>query len=342
MSLLEALKLPVPVRAAAPPVVAATPVVTPLPAKDMLPEDIAAAIMDRQIAILVGWQTALQVFDKTMTSSADAEASTDFQKVVVGYFADKLMGALVKHGPGVSELDAVVKALEADYKRAAAAKASATLRDFVVQHAKAIGQLHQTTLKERQGFISAVRARVDAAAAAKAKRPVVKAKKGEVFKPHPDDIAIGVMRIVLQDTLDSVDRRLSMSDEATLFRVLSEQWIKHATVYAGMGLRVQGVVVIRLNPDYTILDSHIQGTGGQKIAEQLVKDSDDGTVDVFGLKAKRRVLLMAKNGWPKVILNLDENNGDLSTGAMAEGDTTSLRTYLLKKGLPRTSKLTGD
>ena len=350
MGLLDALKLPLPKTAAAATGAAtatakARPAeaVAPMPATGMKAEDIAAAIMDRQIAILVGWQTALDVFDKTMSSSADAEAKPQFQAVVVKYFADKLMGAMIKHAPGASELDAVVKALEGDYKRASAAKASATLRDFVVQHAKAIGQLHQTTLKERQGFISAVRARREAAETPPAAGPGPKGGgKGGAVKPRQEDVAYRAMRSVLLDTLDGVDKILGASTEEALFRVLSEEWIANATVYAGMGISVKGVVVIRLNPDYSVKNAHIQGSGGQKLAEQLLKDSESGAVDVFGLKAQRRILLLADNGWPSVILTLDENNADLSTGSYAEGDTSSLRKYVMSKGLPPTTKLTGD
>jgi hypothetical protein len=108
-----------------------------------------------------------------------------------------------------------------------------------------------------------------------------------------------------------------------------------------MGNRFQAVVVIRLNPNYTILDAHIQGAGGQKLAEQLLKDSPGG-VDVFRLQAPRRILLMADNGWPSAILSLDANNRDTSTGSIAEGDTGSLKKYVMSKGLPLTTKLAGD
>lgn len=360
MGLLAALKLPPPAAfaAASPPTATASPMPAPpagvapavvdtgaaMPVSDMKVEDIAAAIMDRQAAILVGWESALDVFDKTMSSSADAEATSSFQTVVCTYYVDKLMGALVKQAPGLAELHAVVEALDGDSQRAAAANVSATLRDFVVDHAKAIGRLQQTILRERQGFISAVQARresLEAAVAASAK--AAKLAKGKAATaPRTDAIALGVMRSVLRDTFDSVDRVLSGSSGEALFRVLSEAWMRNATVYAGMGLRVEGVVVIRLNPNYTISSAHIQGSGGQKIAEQLLKDSENGKVDVFRLKARRRILLMAPNNWPKVILSLDENNGDLSTGSVAEGDTTSLRTFLLSHRMASTSNLTGD
>ena len=313
----------------------------PMPSVEMKDEDIAAGIMDKQVAILAGWKTALQVFDKTMTSSADAEATPDFQKVVVGYFADKLMGAIVKHAPGASELDALVKALDGEFQRASTAGASATLRDFVVQHAKALGKLEQATWAQRQGFISAVRARREAIEAPVPVVPERTGKKGGVVVSSKEADAYGMMRMALLDTIDQVEKVLSGSSPEALFKVLSEEWIRHATVRGGMSTRFQAVVVIRLNPDYSILDAHIQGSGGQKLAEQLLKDSPGG-VDVFRLVAPRRILLMADNGWPSVILSLDANNRDISTGSYAEGDTGSLRKYVMGKGLPLTTKLAGD
>src|SRR5204862_7433197 len=112
-----------------------------LPPVDRKDEDIAAEIMDKQTAILEGWQTALYNFDTTMTSSADAEASPDFQKVIVGHFADKLMGAIMEHAPGASELDAISKALSGDFQRATAAGALAKSRDILIKTAQGIGKM---------------------------------------------------------------------------------------------------------------------------------------------------------------------------------------------------------
>jgi hypothetical protein len=310
------------------------------PANEMKDEDIAAAIMDRQAAILAGWNTALLVFDKTMTSSADAEATPNFQKVVIGYFSDKIMGAIIKRAPGASELEAVAKALDGEIKRAAAASASATLRDFVVQHAQAIGALQQAVLSQRQGFISAVRAKREAVEAPQSSSGSKKGKWAAKPSTKADD-DYAMMRMALLDTLAKVDSTLKVSTSQALFRVLSEEWVRSVKVSIGMGVKVNAVVVIRLNKDYSILDAHIQGAGGQKLAEQLLKDSPDG-VDVFHLQAPRRILLMADNGWPSVTLSLDANNRDTSTGSFGEGDTDSLRRYVMSKGLPPTKKLTGD
>ena len=311
---------------------------------DMKDEDIAAEIMDKQAAILIGWQTALQVFDKTMTSSADAEATPKFQKVVVEYFAEKLMGEMMKKAPGSAEVIGLLKALDAEYKRAAAAGASAKLRDFVNQHARAIGKMYQKTLDERQPFISAVRAKREGV---EAPRPVKSGGKGGksgkwgLVQPTKEDDEYAMMRMELMDMLDGVQKVRAGATPEALFKVLSEEWVRNATVPIGMGQRTKATVVIRLNPNYSVKDAHIQGSGGQKLAEELLKEFPDG-VDVFGMQAPRRILLMAANGWPSITLSLDENNRDISTGSFGEGDTDSLYKYVMGHKLPPTKNLDGD
>jgi hypothetical protein len=248
---------------------------------------------------------------------------------------------MIEHTPGASELDALVKALGSEVTRAKTAGASAKLRDFVVQHAQAIGKLEQATLSQRQGFISAVRARREAAEAPQPAKSGRKKGKWTTAQPTKQDDDYAMMRMALLDTLQRVDATLKTATSEALLRVLTAEWVRHATVAGGMGTRFPAVVVIRLNKDYSILDAHIQGPGGQKLAEQLLKDSPDG-VDVFHLQAPRRILLMADNGWPSAILSLDANNRDISTGSFAEGDTDSLRRVVMSKGLPPTKKLTGD
>ena len=307
-------------------------------ASGMKDEDIAAAIMDKQAAILVGWETALHVFETTMNSAADAEATPDFQKAIVTYFADKLMGEMIKKTPGGAELAAFAGAIAGEAKRAATAGASAKLRDFIVQYAKTIGSLHQSVLSQRQGFISAVRARREAAEP----QPGGKKKgKWTTSAPTKTDDDYAMMRMELMDTLDQVDARLKGATPEALFRTLSEEWVRHGTVVGGMGVKFQAVVVIRIDPGYQVMDAHIQGAGGQKLAEQMLKDNPDG-VDVWGLKTQRVVKMMEKNGWWSAIVTVDANNADKSTGSIIEGKTGEVYKVLMSKGLPKTKKLTGD
>lgn len=312
------------------------PDVAPVPVTDMYDEDLAAQIMDGHTALLDRWDDALEVFDKTMTSAADAEATPDYQKAVFGHLVDKVMGTAIKHTPGASEIDAVMKVLEGEYKRASAARASGTLRDFYIVQKREIGRLQQFVLAQRQGFISAVRAKREAT-----ERQPRKPGRNGMVEPTALDDAYAMMRMALLETHESVQRVLSVVTDKSIFQVLSENWIRSRTVAGGMGTRFPAVVVIRLKPDFSVQDAHVQGSGGQKLAEQLLKDSPDG-VDVFKLKATRRILLLADNGWPKITLTLDADNKDISSGSYAEGDTESLRRYVMSKGSLKTKNIKGD
>jgi hypothetical protein len=123
----------------------------------------------------------------------------------------------MKHAPGASELDALVKGLDGEYQRATAARESAKLRDFVIQHAKAIGKLHQRILSERQGFISAVRARREAVEAPKPVKSGRKSGKWGPAEPSKEENDLALMRMALMDTLENVDKVLSVSTSEALF-----------------------------------------------------------------------------------------------------------------------------
>jgi hypothetical protein len=310
---------------------------------NMHEEDIAAEIMDHQAAILEGWKTALIVFDKTMTSSADAETSPNFQKAVTSYLADKLMGKMLdkmKEVPFVGEAVAIAKTLAAEVERAKAASASAKLRDFIVGHAEAVGAVAQSLLTQRQPFVSAVRAKREEAEAPAPAHGHGRPKSGMVEATDAQNEA-AMMRMALMDALDSVDEVLQRSTSQALFRELTEEWVRSGTVSGGMGTQFPATVIIRLNPDYSLMDAHIQGSGGQKLAEQLVKDFPEG-VDLMTLKAPREIKLMAENGWPSAILDLDANNRDTSSGAYIAGDSSGLYRHIMSKGLPKAKKMTGD
>jgi hypothetical protein len=322
-----------------------TPTVPLMPANEMPDEEVAAHIVDTQDAILQGWETALQVFDKTMTSDSDKEAKADFQGVVLKHFRDKAVGELLKKVKFATEIKALADAIDGEIQRAAKAQASATLRDFVNQHAKDIGKLRQKLLKQRQGFISAVRKRREAAGVdvlpGGAAKPGNKKPIGRV-EVNPKQLEDWTnTRLVLMDTLEALDTTLADSTPENLVRVLSEAWIRQGTTGKLAGQSIPAVVLIRLNPDLSVKNAHIQAKGGQKLAEQLLKDSPDG-VDVFGLKTRRRILHYGENDWPQATLELDANNRDVTAPADQSPKYTALKKHVLSKGLPPTKKITGD
>lgn len=321
------------------------PIMPLTPPNEMDDEDVAAHIVDKQVAILVGWEKALQVFDKTMTSDSDKEAKPDFQGAVTKYFRDKLVGELVKRAPMAAEVKGLTDAIDGEIQRAAKSQASATLRDFVNQHATAIGNLGQTILKQRQGFISAVKKRRQAAGVDEAPRgPAKPGNKKPVGKVEVSPKALEDwtnMRMALMELLDAIDKSLAEATREKLLRVLSEAWIRQGTTGKIAGQPIPAVVIIKLNPNLSMKEAHIQASGGQKLAEQLLRDSPEG-VDVFGLKAQRRILHYGDNNWPQATLELDANNRDLTAMADRNGKYEALKKYVMSKGLPPTKKITGD
>jgi uncharacterized protein DUF4157 len=314
-----------------------------VPVAEMTDEELARGIMDKQLAILAGWQGALANFDKVLTSASDKEAKPEFAKVVKEFFGEKVMGELLKHSlPPTSEAFALLGKLDAEVKRAKAADESGAVRDFFVEHEKAITALVQSTLSTKEEFVAKVRKTREAMEMAENASSAHRKSKGGVSVMSTKEAdEYGMLRMDLVDAIAQMDARLKVSTTDDLFHLLSEEWIRFATTTGAWGYKYQAVVVIRLNPDYSIKDAHIQGAGGQKIAEQLLKDNPDG-VNVFNLEVPRRVLLLAENGWPSAILSLDENDRNTSTGSIAEGHTDALYRKVIAEGLPPTKKLDGD
>lgn len=318
-------------------------------AAQMTDEELARGIMDKQYAILDGWDTALENFDQVLTSSSDKEANPDFAHAVVKFISEEVVGDVLKLATDSEAIGwgfKLLVKLKEEAERAEKAEASATIRDFYVEHKTAIGKMKMSTLSGKEEFAAAARIRSEAvlAAASGGSTPGSSHKKGkpsaELALSKEAD-AYGLMRMSMVDAYSKLDTRVEASSPEKLFVTLSEEWIRHAAIPGAWGIKSQAVVVIRLNKDYTIMDAHIQGEGGQKIAEQLLKDNPDG-VNVFNLEVPRRVLMVADNGWPSAILELDENDNNLSQGSYLEGDTDTLYRNLMAKGLPPTKKLTGD
>jgi hypothetical protein len=295
---------------------------------------LARGIVDGELAILRQWRDALLMFDKTMSSESDKSGKPDFQKTVSTFFFETVVSSMfeITALPGLPKgvpqpgktLYGLLQKLEAEHKRAKAAQASARLRDFFNTHLAEIAELDRQLALAKDDFEATATLAAD--------------KATESDQAASD---YGMLRMKLVELFQSVEQRLNASDSSTLFTRLSEQWINASTVYAGMGQYVNAVVIIRLEEDYSLRNGHIQGGGGQKLAEQLLKNSPDG-VDLWGLAVPRRVIRYAANGWPKDILQVDKNGRRQDTGAYAEGQPGRVWDWIQRNGIPKVKKVTGD
>jgi hypothetical protein len=265
---------------------------------------LARTIISQERAILNQWNAALDIFNEVLKSESDAASKPDFQKATIKFFTDKVMGKIAEKGKAGTPFELLGK-LEEEYKRAQAAGDSARIRDFYVTHKAAVADLDKKLALIADDF---------EARATKAHRAAESGNQQAL-----DDY--GLMRMQLVELFQDTEARLRETGTSQLYTLLSEQWINASDVYAGMGISVDAKVIIRIWDDLTIRDAYVQGTGGQKIAEQLMKNSPGG-VDVYGLKVKREIKVFKKggNGWPVAIVMLDENGRSENRGSFAEGD----------------------
>lgn len=322
-------------------------------AADLEDEDLARQVMGFQQAILTGWQTALANFLVVLESKSDKESSPDFQKAMGKFFLEKAVGkigAVAKWALGeVSEkatkpvefgLDAL-KALNEEVKRAEEAKESATLRDFYVQHNTSLGKMRQAVEAGTPMIVARVGKIRDAMFRA------TDTKKGRATEALSDAAdKYTTMRMVLSDAYAEVQARAQFSTPENIFRLLTEEWIRGNTVKEGWGTK-EASVVIRMNKDFSIKDAHIQGTGGQKIAEQLAKDAESehaGGVNFYQMEIRKEIEYYGNDdSYATAYVHLYENN---SIHDYVRGDEEAARVwdYIRSNGAQAltTKKVEGD
>ena len=292
-----------------------------VPSSDKSDDELAEAIIEHEYEILDQWDKAVEIFEKVMTSDADSETKPDFVKAMKQHFEEKALGRLAEEAPYGGEALAVLNLLGAEVQRAQAASESAQLRDFFVEHKESVAAIQKklTTLKD--DFRAKVRLTGQAASSG---------------DPASAD-EYGMMRLALVEYFEDVDRRLQAADTDTFFRVLSEEWLQSATVKDEYG--TDAYIAIHVEEDFSIRSAEIKGTGADKLAEQLLRDSPDG-VDVFGLQIPRRVLCYRRGeSYPYAMVKLDENNNLTNDGSFAEGNYRPIYEWLMQNGLPKTTNL---
>ncbi len=299
--------------------------VQPVATDEKSSAEVAQDIMNTQLAILEGWSTALDNFDKVMTSESDKAGEAKFKGVLYDFLEDKVVGELFKRSklPGVGDAFALMNKMDAELKRADGAKSSATLRDFFVTYRTTIGRLRQIILSTTADFMAKVRKTEENAG-----RSQTQANE------------YGMMRLELDNTLAALDYQLKLSTPEGVYRLLTEQWLRDSTVNLDhVGWRAS-YVFIRVEADYRVRDAHIFGTGGQKLAEQLLKDSPGG-IDAYSMKVPRLIHYFKEGArGASAVLKLDER-GTVDR-QNSDGNYSTVHDHLKRYGLQPTTKLEGE
>jgi hypothetical protein len=284
-------------------------------------DELAVAIIEQEYEILDQWDKAVEIFQTVMTSDADSETKPDFVKAAKEHFEELVLGKLAEQAPHGGEALELLNALADEVARARAASESAQLRDFFVEHKQAVAELQKRLTGLKDDFRAKVRLTEQAM------------WSGDQAKQ--DEYAL--MRMYLVEYFEDTERRLKAANTDDFFRVLSEEWMQAATVSDEYG--TDAYIVIHLEEDFSIRSAEMKGTGADKLAEQLLRDSPGG-VDVFAMKVPRRVLCYRQGeSYPYAMVKLDENNNLTNDGSFAEGNYMPIYEWLMQHGLPTTTNI---
>jgi hypothetical protein len=313
--------------------------VQPVPFGEKTGTEIANGIMNKQLSILQGWETALKDFDKVITSESDKAGNPKYANVLMDFLQDKVIGVITKPFKDepdptikksvslITDVFAIVNKLDAEMKRADAARASASIRDFFVVYNRAISEMVRHILSTRDDFVAKVRIAEDNAG-----------------KSQQQGNDYGMLLMALESILTGLDYQNKQTTPQAVYRLLTEHWINDTSLRLGdkwigyTGIK-NAFVFVRLEADYTVRDAELKVTGGQKIAEQLLKDSPGG-IDPYSMKVPRHIDYFKEGSrGANTVLHVDAN-GKIDQPNSA-GAYKTLHEKLEKDGLKPTTKLTG-
>jgi hypothetical protein len=238
------------------------------------PRTLAHGIIQTQLVLLKGWETALANFETVLSHAPDGATSPDLRSAIKTFVQGKVLGELLSrvNVVGVGDAFQLFQDLQGELDRADRASRSASLRSFVVEYRNTLATLQQAVGSSLDDFLHRVE---------------MTEKRGA-----PESVTL---KWELVDALDGLDQTLKGSDPKVpyakqAFRQLCEMWIRQSTVGHSLPAHIQ----IEVNEDLSLREVVIIAPGGEQIRDQLLKDGG-GKVDVFGMAVRRQVLLYGKS-----------------------------------------------
>lgn len=245
--------------------------------------ELAGAIMDNQIGLLWQWQSALNSFDKVLTSETTDSAKPDFAGAMTKLFTEKVFGEIFKRAKADIVVD-VVKGLVAESERAKAAQKSVALRDFYTSHQDQIADLHKELTTARPAFVAAVRIEAE-----------------RLINNDPD--AYGMFRMELMELHQDGLQRYQTTNQQSLFAELSAEWTSQSKHRISWDAEIDGEIRVRVREaDLSVIDVEIKAPDGDKMLEKL--STQRGGMDVWKMKAPKLFTFMDADehnvGWVRV------------------------------------------
>ena len=256
--------------------------VSAIPNKDKDPMTLAIGIYEAELITLEAWRSSLDQFGEVMKAVSDKEGTADFSTVLQKHIENKLLANLAAVASPVSFLVGLMDGLVAENKRAKEARDAARLRDFIFQFQRSL---------------------TDA-------RVKLSLKKDDYFHQVKNYQGTEADKSAFKKQLvEYLDRLEKMIEEGWLtgkhiFRLWAFEWIRNTTrADPNVSTRVSGgptesMVIVWVDYGDKVEKARIRAPGGQKIAEQFLKDADGAGLRPYEWPVRRMIIYYGKNNSP--------------------------------------------
>jgi hypothetical protein len=302
---------------------------TAVPNEQKSLENLIEDISESEKQIITAWSGALTQFQVVMNAHSDSEGVEDFVGALMKHVGDELISKIDDHVPGVSFAKDVVEGVNEEYERAREARSSAQLRDFLVRFTGDLTTAMNNHARAKADFKQMV------------ETAYARASTDEKKQYHQ----------ALAAHMNSLDR--DWANVNNVFLLISQEWIRNTMYEKSPGVVVGGItrkpafVVVSVNKDYTLRSAHLWCDGGQKIAEQLLKNAFGHGLRPHTWPVPRRILCFADSGSSglgyRAFINL-ASDGRWVKGSAGEDWDTGARVlaHFRQGGLEATTKVTGE
>jgi hypothetical protein len=273
-------------------------------------------IFNSEQQVLTAWSGALTQFQVIMYAHSDAEGVPDFVGAVMKHVGEQVISKIAGQIQSVSYAKGVLDTVTKEYQRARAARTSAQLRDFLVSFT---GALTNAMNDLGRGFGDY-----------KHMVETTYAKAGPDEKKQ--------YQKALADHLTSLDR--NWTNLNNVFLLICKEWIRNTTFKEAGRVVKPAFVIISVNKDFTVRGVNLVCHGGQKIAEQLLKNAGGLGLRPYEWDVPRRLVYLGDYS-ARAFVNL-MSDGRWGPGTYdPDNRLDALLQHIRSNGLPATTNVKG-
>jgi hypothetical protein len=292
-------KLQSAMKAASPPPVSPSQV-SAIPNADKEPKYLAVGIFEAEYMTVEAWQWALNEFGVIMNAVSDAEGTVNFAGVLKKHITDKLLDTIAGAAPpgvvaATKTVTGFLDALVAENQRAEQAREGAQLRDFIVRFSRRLNDAKVAMSATKDDYFHLV-------------------EKNYATGTEVDKSAYKKQLVEYLDRLDGM-RQAGWLTGKRLFALLAFEWIRNTKKKWPQGFdALPSVVQVWVDYADNVTKAFIMAPGGQKIAEQFLKDADGAGLRPYEWPVRRIIMYYNKDKYQLAISYLTAT-GELDLAA---------------------------